>query len=206
MSQQTPIESSEQSANSFRQLAAFVAITVLAAAGLNIHWKTDSLPSASPSQPDQLVPDTIVEQPWLDTFDESGRKIRQLRGQQIQHFEKSKRSDVRNPVVQFEQQSADQPPTPWEITADTATIYQSNNRVDLQGNVHLWSDATRGGRTEILTEQLLVDTSRQFAETDKAVTIRTHGSEAKSTGLQADLAKEHVLLPSRVKEIHEARH
>ena len=71
--------------------------------------------------------------------------------------------------------------------------------------MHLWSDATQGGRTEILTEQLSVDTAKQFAETDKAVTIRTHNNEAKAAGLQADLANERLLLPSHVKETHEVR-
>lgn len=193
------------SSGNMRQLAAVVAILLVAVAGLGFRWEPGSAPITAQAESPKLLPDTIVEQPLLDVFNNTGRNIRQLRGQKLDYFDTDKHSFITAPVVQFEQQNDDQSPTPWQMTADTATIYQSSNRVDLQGNVKLWSDATPGGRTEILTEQLAVDTSRQFAETDKAVTIRARSSEAKALGLRADLANERLLLPSRVKEIHEVR-
>ena len=187
-----------------RQLAVIAAILLLAVAGLYFRWEPTSALPINPSKT-QVLPDTIVGQPVLDVFDDSGRKVRQLHGQRLDYFDDDKHSVITAPHVQFEQRSGNQAPTPWQITANTATIYEANNKIELQGNVQLWSDATQSGRTEILTEQLSVDTAKQFAETDKAVTIRTRGSEAKATGLQADLAKERLLLPSHVKETHEVR-
>lgn len=187
-----------------RQLGVIAAILLLAVAGLYFRWEPTSVLPAEPAKT-QILPDTIIKQPVLDVFDDSGRKIRQLHGQQLDYFDEDNHSIITAPQVQFEQQSGSQPPVPWQMTANIATIYQASNRIELQGNVQLWSDATQGGRTEILTEQLSVDTARQFAETDKAVTIRARSSEAKATGLQADLANERLLLPSHVKEIHEVR-
>ena len=187
-----------------RQLAIIATILLLAVAGLYFRWEPTSTLPANPAKI-QALPDTIVEQPILDIFDESGRKVRQLRGQQLDYFDDDKHSVITAPRVQFEQQSGNQAPIPWQITANTATVFQANNTIELQGNVQLWSDATQGGRTEVLTEQLSVDTARQFAETDKAVTIRTRSSKSQATGLQADLANERLLLPSHVKEIHEVR-
>lgn len=188
-----------------RQLAGLATILLLAVAGLYFRWQPADALSSNQTNKIQLLPDTIVQQPVLDAFGENGRKIRQVQGEQLSYFETDKHSIITVPQVQFEQQSGEQPPTPWHMKANTATIYQMNNKVDLLGNVQLWSDATAGGRTEILTEQLMVDTDKQFAETDKAVTIRARSSEAKATGLKADLANERLWLPSHVKETHEVR-
>jgi LPS export ABC transporter protein LptC len=193
------------SSGNARQLAGVAVILLAAIAGLVFRWEPEITPVVTQTEASKSLPDTIVGLPLLDIFDDNGKKIRQLRGQKMDYFDTDKHSIVTAPTAGFEKQNGDQPPTPWQLTADTATIYQSNNRLDLQGNVRLWSDTTRGGRTEILTEQLLVDTVRQFAETDKAVTIRARSSESTALGMQADLANERLLLPSRVKEIHEVR-
>ena len=190
---------------SARQLGLIAATLFLAIAGLNYRWEAGSTTAENQYPADRMLPDAVVEDPLLDVFDSTGKKVRQLNGQKLDYYDSDKHSVILAPRIKFEQRSGDTPPTPWQMTADTATTYQSNNRVDLEGNIRLWSDATRGGRTEILTEKLLVDTSRQFAETDKAVTIRTGNSEAKALGIRADLANERMLLPSRVKEIHEVR-
>lgn len=195
----------ESTSGNSRQLIALVVLILLAVAGLNFHWEPANTAGTKPDYNELSPPDAVIKQPVLDMFDNTGKKIRQLHGQQMDYFDADKRSVITAPQVWFEQQSNDKPPTPWQITANNATLYESNNRVDLQGNVRLWSDATQGGRSEILTEQLRVDTAKQFAETSKTVTIRARGSEATATGLQADLANERLLLPARVKEIHEVR-
>lgn len=203
MNQETNSDTSTPAASNTRQLAVIAGILLLAVAGLNFQWHTFNKPVAAQTNLDSLAPDTIVQHPLLDTFDNTGKKIRQLHGEKLDYFDTDKRSIISSPQIHFEQHSDGKLPTPWQLSAETATIYQTSNQVDLRGNVQLLSDATPGGRTEFLTEQLRVDTARQFAETDKAVTIRARNSEANAVGLQADLANEHLLLPARVKEIHE---
>lgn len=202
MAKDTP----EPTSGNARQLTALAILLLLAIAGLNFQWEPASSLAKRQVDSASLPPDAVIREPVMDIFDDTGRKIRHLQGQQLDYFDGDKRSVIAVPHMWFEHQGDDgQPPTPWQITADTATLYQSSNKVDLQGNVHLWSDTAHDGRSEILTEQLSVDTRKQFAETSKAVTIRARSSEATAMGLQADLANERLLLPAHVKEIHEVR-
>jgi LPS export ABC transporter protein LptC len=191
-----------QSSNA-RPFVAIAVIVALAAVGLNFNWRQDNKHVPTKSIEASSSPDTIIEKPILDGFNETGKKVRQLRGEKIQFFESDKRSIVTSPDIHFEQQGNDNTSIPWRVTANTATAYQSNNKIELQGNALLQSHATDGSRTEIATEQLFIDTAKQFAETNKAVTIRSRNSEANANGMQADLANKHLVLLSRVKEIHE---
>lgn len=185
------------------QLAWLCALLLFALAGLNFRWQPSSSPLAAQTPQGDLRPDIIIEQPQIDEFDRSGIRIQQLNGARLEHFDAANRSLVDMPIVQFQQKG--QPPIPWHLKADTATLLHNSNKIELLGHVILFSDATAGGRTEITTEQLQLDTARQFAETDKAVTIRARRSEAHAAGLKADLANERLVLPARVKETHESR-
>lgn len=79
------------------------------------------------------------------------------------------------------------------------------NQVDFSGDVKVQADTQKHGKITIETQQLSVDLDKQFAQTDKAVTIRTATSRAEAIGLQADFSKERLLLTSNVKETHEPR-
>lgn len=187
----------------WRQVAALVTILLFALAGLNFHWPTLSHTAARTGTAN-TVPDIIVNQPDMDDFDEQGRKIRQLQGEQLRHFDNDNRSEFSAPHVRFARQDKHGQWIPWQLQADKATVFHDSGKIDLAGNAVLWSDATPDGRTEIRSELIHVDTARQFAETDKAVTIRARRSETTAIGLQADLANERLSLPMRVKETHEA--
>ena len=197
-------------AGDWRHWLGLVGLLVIAVAGLDYRWvpaaainpPTTNTVSASP--PDKL-PDILVEQPVIDEFDAEGHGGRKLQGELLRHFEAEKYSEIVNPTVMFEQQKTGAKPSPWYMTAQFATLTHASNQINLQGDVVLWSDATSAGRTEIRTEQLVIDTARQFAETGKTVNIRAGHSQATAAGLKADLANERLLLPSRVKEIHEVR-
>lgn len=191
--------------NGLRQLIAIIAILLLAIAGLNLDWGHDSK-YIKPKESDiSTMPDAIVGDPLLEIFDNSGKRVRQINGEQIQFFDAEKRNIITSPKVYFEEQSEDSKSLPWIVTANTATVYQSDNKIDLQGNVLLSRSGADNDRTDIATEQLFIDTSRQFAETNKAVTISSHSSKAQANGMQADLANKRLGLLSRVKEIHEVR-
>jgi LPS export ABC transporter protein LptC len=192
-------------ARNWRQLGALAAILLFALAGLNFRWPT-TITSRSPAAGQESdIPDIIIDRPNIDEFGPGGQKIRQLQGLTLQHFDKAKRSEITAPRVQFEQKDKEGQLIPWQLQSDTAVLFHDSGKVDLFGNAVLWSDATAGGKTEIRSELIHVDTARQFAETDKAVTIRARRSETTSIGLKADLTNERLLLPMRVKEIHEAR-
>lgn len=206
----TPDTATLSVTGNWRQWLGLTGLLVVAVAGLNYRWvpalatNPSSINTVS-TAPSNRLPDILVEQPVIDEFDTDGRAGRKLQGEQLRHFEAEKYSEIVKPSVMFEQQKADATPSPWHMTAQFATLIHSSNQINLQGDVILWSDATNAGRTEIRTEQLVIDTARQFAETGKTVNIRAGHSQATAAGLKADLANERLLLPSRVKEIHEVR-
>ena len=121
------------------------------------------------------------------------------------YFDADKRSLIETPHLYVLHLNDDKKgETPWEVTADKATAYQTSSIIDLYGNVTLFSNATLGGPTRIMSEYLHVNTERKLAHTDKAVTIHARNSVSQAVGMQADLEHDYLQLPSRVKEIHEA--
>ncbi|HQQ62609.1 MAG TPA: LPS export ABC transporter periplasmic protein LptC [Pseudomonadales bacterium] len=190
--------------NNWRQLLGILAILVVAVAGLTYRWQPPAAEAnTSVSAEPTASPDMVMQQPLLETFDDTGKRSRQVSGQDLMFFSKSDQALIALPSMEFQPVGSNSRSKPWQLKADTALLTPKKDSVYLQGSVILWNDNTRNGRTEIRSETLRVDTLRQFAETDKTVTIRGRRSEVRSTGLQADLTSEHLLLTSRVKEIHE---
>ena len=204
-------------AMNWRHWLAVVLLIIAAATGLNYRWE----PPAALPDPSQIAteaaPDLRVTQPVLEVFDSNGRRQRQLAGTELRQFDQTHPnqpgySTLSSPRLHFlQQRDPSAAAVPWQLQADQAVLRQDGELIDLAGSVALWSDATAGGRTEIRSETLHLDTRRQYAETDKAVTIRARRSEATAPGLKADLANERLILSpgahpsSRVKETHEVR-
>ena len=189
-----------------RQMIAAAVLIMLAFIGLSL--SKDDKPFPSPrtvATTSESQPDTMIDNAQLDAFDDSGRKARQLIGKKIAYFDVDQRSVIIEPHLHILHRSGEKTSTtPWEATADKAIAYQANNIVDLYGNVTLFSNKTPNGPTRITSEYLHVNTDRKLAQTDKAVTIHVRNSVSHAVGMWADMGRDHLLLPSRVKEIHEA--
>ncbi len=198
--------------NNWRQFLGLALLIGVAVGGLNFHWQSFSW--NTPTAPRQAtasqaaVPDILAQQPLLETFDEHGRLDRHLQGSQLQHYDNRDETLISEPqlLVNRRNQGNTAQRSPWQLRADTATLRESRNEVDLNGNVLLWNEGKGSdGRMEIRSESLRVDTAREYATTDKAVTIRARRSELHARGLKADLANERLLLTSRVQETHEVK-
>ncbi len=190
-----------------RQLLVAAVLIALAFIGLSVSHDDKVAPAAHATNTAtaEPQPDTIIDNAQLDSFDETGRKIRQLNGKKITYFDADQRSLIEAPHLYVLRRSNDKTTeTPWEVTADSATAYQSSSIIDLYGNVTLFSNATPNGPTRITSEYLHVNADRKLAQTDKAVTIHVRNSVSHAVGMWADIGRDHLLLPSRVKEIHEA--
>lgn len=189
-----------------RQIIATAIVILLALIGLSItDEKKISSPLTTTNTNTSSQADTVIENAQLDAFDENGKKIRTLLGKKISSFDADKRSLIESPHLYFTQRGSDKkPPTPWEVTADNATVYQTSNIIDLYGNATLFSDATPKGPTRITSDYLHINTEAKLAHTDKAVTIQVRNSVTQAVGMWADMGRDQLKLPSRVKEIHEA--
>ena len=88
---------------------------------------------------------------------------------------------------------------PWTVNADTATIYQDEQRVTLRGHVTAISNEGFGGDdTEIRTQYLELDPEKYLAETDQRVQIRIGARSLTATGMLASLKDNRLELKSNV--------
>lgn len=88
---------------------------------------------------------------------------------------------------------------PWEVNADSATIYKDAQRVLLTGHVTaVSSEGFSGNDTEIRTQYLELDPDKYLAETDGRVQIRIGDRSLTATGMLASLKENQLELKSNV--------
>lgn len=88
---------------------------------------------------------------------------------------------------------------PWAINADSATIYQDQQRLMLSGHVRaVSSEGFSGSDTEIRTQFLELDPENYIAETDQRVQIRVGARSITATGMMASLKENQLQLHSNV--------
>lgn len=91
---------------------------------------------------------------------------------------------------------------PWRLTARRGRSEDGGERLRFIDNVQAWQQ--RGdGRQIITTEALLIEPNRQYAETDKAVTMRSPRSQHTAVGLRAYLDRDYIELLSEVEGRYE---
>ena len=187
-------------------------VAAIAVASLQFRWESASQDTQSQSNNStNTTPDLQIETPVMEHFDEAGLLTWRVEGESLQYFEAEDRTEIQRPVAVIQKHNDQDKPTngasgsipntpddPWHLNAQAATLTQQHTQIALHGDAHVSNrDMT------ISSEQLLFDTNRQFATTDKAVTIQSRGSTAHADGLEADLTNKIVRLPARVKETHE---
>lgn len=95
---------------------------------------------------------------------------------------------------------------PWIITAKHGRISQNSAIVDLLGNVKAVQETSPQQSTTFTTATLRIQPAIQFAQTDKAVIIRTPGNRTEAVGMKASLKQNTIQLLSNVRGIHELHH
>lgn len=91
---------------------------------------------------------------------------------------------------------------PWRLTSRLGHSNASGDKLRFTGDVRAWQ-AQAEGRTEITTPELLVEPNRQYAETSKAVKMRSPQGHHQAVGMRADLSKDHIELLSEVRGTYE---
>lgn len=91
----------------------------------------------------------------------------------------------------------------WEVAADTGWVSADGNELRLKENVVGTSPATASRATTFKTDHLNVFPRENRANTDAAVSIRQPGLILTGTGMDADLASNHVQLQSNVQAIYD---
>ena len=91
---------------------------------------------------------------------------------------------------------------PWQLTARLGRSDATGETLVFTGEVRAWQQSANGAM-EITTPELQVEPNRQFAQTDKAVTMRSPQGRHDAVGMRADLAEDQIELLSEVRGTYE---
>ncbi len=95
--------------------------------------------------------------------------------------------------------------TPWRLSATDGRSESNNELVRLLGDVVIQQDSPSQGLVRVTTDELRVRAREQFAETDKAVKMRSAKGQIDAIGMDADLAQSRLQLKSQVKAVYDPR-
>jgi len=142
-------------------------------------------------------------------FDPQGKLHYQLTTPQITHYQMNPdmASDTDYTLI-------DQPnmalydaeaKAPWLVTAAIGRSEGNGQLIRLLENVLIQQQTPTQGLLQITTSELRVRPREQFAETDKAVKMRSAKGQIEAKGMDADLAQSRLQLKSQVKAVYDPR-
>lgn len=142
-------------------------------------------------------------------FDSQGKLHYHLKTPQVAHYQVNPEGPsggdytlIERPNMAFHgAESA----APWLVSADTGRSEANGQLLRLLDNVLIQQQTPTQGLIQITTSELRVRASEQFAETDKAVKMRSAKGQIDAVGMDADLAQSRLQLKSQVKAVYDPR-
>lgn len=142
-------------------------------------------------------------------FDAQGKLHYQLSTPQVTHYQVNPDgpSDgdytlIERPNMAFYDAESN---APWLVSAETGRSEANGRLLRLLDNVLIQQQTPTQGLIQITTSELLVHASEQFAETDKAVNMRSAKGQIDAIGMDADMAQSRLQLKSQVKAVYDPR-
>jgi lipopolysaccharide export system protein LptC len=155
-------------------------------------------------------PQFYMKQVETREFDAQGKLHYQLSTPQVTHYQvhPDGPSDgdytlIERPDMGF--YDADETAAPWLVTAETGRSETNGQLIRLLDNVLVQQQTPSQGLIQITTSELRVRAKEQFAETDKAVKMRSAKGQIDAIGMDADLAQSRLQLKSQVKAVYDPR-
>ncbi len=130
--------------------------------------------------------DGTTDQPFIDIFmrdfklttmNEQGKPDLTLQASSMEHYHGSKQSVITDPVIELLEENSR-----WSIRASKGEINDGKNRIELTEDVIMVQLDTLQP-VELRTQQLIIDTRKQIAESSQQVHIKQHQLELTSKGM-----------------------
>lgn len=137
-----------------------------------------------------------INNPLITQFNQQGALDSVMHSEQIRQNPADNSVDITQPQLNLFRNGEPS----WTIKAQTGTIYNKGNTVDLQQQV---TAVTHDRQTVLNTPQMLVFPNQQTAHTDKPVTLKNHNGFTRAIGLQADLNTRQIDLLNNVRGLYE---
>ena len=142
-------------------------------------------------------------------FDHQGQLHYQLNTPQITHVQIDPNSPsnadytlIKQPQMQF---YGDQQQAPWRLSAQWGRSENNDELLRVYDEVDMQQTSATQGLLQMTTSELRVRVKEQFAETDKAVKMRSAKGQIDAVGMKAQLSESRIELTSQVKAVYEPR-
>lgn len=184
----------------------WLAVLVLVIIFVVMKYSGDNDTTANVPEKAKEFPQVFMTDVDMREFDNTGSVHYQLKTPSIRHFQVGDRmSDkdytlVDTPNIIFYR---DQEKPAWIITAQQGRSDNNGVLFTLTNDVLAQQNSETQGLVTIKTSELRVNTRDQFAETDKAVTMRAAPGNMSTLGMRADIKNDRIELLSKVKGTYE---
>lgn len=159
---------------------------------------------SSPLSPQHAaVADTFMENFTTRVLDAQGKTRYQLSAAYMAHYPHDDHTEVLAPLLTMYRPDNQH----WEFKAESGLLENGTDLITLQGQVFMQEHTPAGpdNSIHVVTSDLRIVPARSYAETDAYARIKQGASQMEATGLQADLASNHLQLLSQVRGIYETR-
>jgi lipopolysaccharide export system protein LptC len=155
-------------------------------------------------------PQFYMKQVETREFDPQGKLHYQLSTPQVTHYQVHPDGPTDGDYTLIERPNmgfydADETAAPWLVSAETGRSESNGQLIRLLDNVLVQQQTPSQGLIQITTSELQVRAQEQFAETDKAVKMRSAKGHIDAIGMDADLAQSRLQLKSQVKAVYDPR-
>lgn len=177
-----------------------VTFIVFIAVALITWWKTsgndNDIQQLQESANEQYI-EIFMNEFEITAMNESGSPAYTLMGKHLKKHNGTDDTEIEQPVLQLLQKVNDADDSQWIISADDAIVNDKNETIQLIKNVVMKQQSIEPA-VIIRTQNMLIHTKKQFAQTQEQVDI-THGkSHLKSKGMTYDNISGELELSSNV--------
>lgn len=170
---------------------AFIAAGIIVAFLLS-YTATGTLPTITTNSQLQKQPEFFLTNASNTHYDQRGRLDLILTAEEINHIPANDSVNIKEPELVMYRDGLHT----WTITAQSGTVFQSGQRVELEQRVL----ATSSDQESIVkTPQLTVFPDKKLVKTNKPVTLLNPNGFTRSIGLKADLKTKKIDLLEHVR-------
>ncbi len=170
-----------------------------------LYWGAGRAPTETPLPaltPGDAATDYYLRDAKIRQFDHQGLLHQELSSPRLEHFPEPGVLRAQSPdIVLFASKDQDQ----VVIRAQQGQMLDSNEQIDLSGDVSVTKSPASGADLRLETQTLTLIPSQQFVETDAAVTLFSRGGETRANGMKAHLNTRKVELLSDVEGRYEGK-
>ena len=145
------------------------------------------------------ISDSFINHAKIISYDATGKPKNNIIADKLLHYPGDIDSELVKPKITFFRELG----SPILITADNGFTNQQGTRIILNGHVIISRERSQYNQFfHLKSPALTIWPDKEYAETDKVITMTTDNTIVNSVGMKAYLDVEHYLLLDRVRSQH----